>query len=122
MSADGGGATLPRKNVFAAPRGSEQLTLWRLVPAPWRDTMVALVIWHGIIFKLRTIAPLTRGEACMDLRALARGGPLPSRYELAERWGWQGEAGASRARRLAESLEWMDMALEEWNVKQNNGL
>ena len=86
------------------------------------DTLVAIVVWHGMVFTVRQVRPLTRAEAAQDLRALGRAGPLPSRYELADRWGWPGEAGASRARRLAESLEWMDVALVKWNDDQNRGL
>jgi len=51
----------------------------------------------------------------MDCRALARGGLLPPRAELAARWRWDGPAGVARARRLAESLEWLDLAIAKWN-------
>ena len=105
--------------VFEKPRGREpeQLGLWRLCPTPYKQTMVDIRTWNGLIFTVRAARPLTRNEAAADLCALARdGGPLPSRYMLGERWGWPGEAGASRARRLAEDVDaWIDAALVRWN-------
>jgi len=78
---------------------------------------VDLRVWEGMRATIAAVRPLTPAEAEMDLRALARGGELPSRYELAARWAWTGESGASRARRLAESLSWLDRSLAEWNSR-----
>ena len=103
-------------SVFKPRRGRPRAERQRLQPTPWPDTLVSLAVWRGMVATVRCMRPLHVSEAAMDLRALARSGPLPSRYELADRWGWAGEAGASRVRRLAEDHgSWIDDALIKWN-------
>lgn len=104
--------------IWRLPRGGKRATHERpLTATPWIDTLVDLRVWEGMRATIASVRPLTPAEAEMDLRALARGGELPSRYELAARWAWPGESGASRARRLAESLGWLDRPLAEWNAR-----
>jgi len=65
--------------------------------------------------------PLTPEQAALDLSYLARARALagaraaPGLYgyeRLAERWGWEGEAGEKRARRLMLRTErWVDAGL-----------
>lgn len=104
------------------------LAIWRLArgaargpcerplkPTPWRDTLCDLDVWESMRATVVSVRPLTPAEAAMDCRALARGGLLPPRAELAARWRWDGPAGVARARRLAESLEWLDLGIAKWN-------
>ena len=111
-------APAPVLAIWRLPRGGKRAAHERpLTATPWTDTLVDLRTWEGMRATIASVRPLTPDEAEMDLRALARGGELPSRYELAARWAWPGESGASRARRLAESLSWLDRSLAEWNSR-----
>lgn len=66
--------------------------------------------------------PLTPEQAAIDLSYLARARALagaraaPGLYgydRLAERWGWEGEAGVARVRRLMRSTDrWVDAGLK----------
>ena len=85
--------------------------------------------WENII-RPGLRLPLTREQAALDLSFLARAGKLArpvgrSRAEwrglgaegLAIRWGWDGDAGARRARRLLTDLAtWVDPGLRSLSV------
>ena len=102
--------------VWRLARGATRGPCERPLKAtPWRDTLCDLDVWEGLRATVTSVRPLTPAEAAMDCRALARGGLLPPRGELAARWRWDGPAGVARARRLAESLEWLDQPLAKWN-------
>jgi len=102
--------------VWRLARGATRGPCERPLKAtPWRDTLCDLDVWEQLRATVTSVRPLTPAEAAMDCRALARGGLLPPRGELAARWRWEGAAGVARARRLAESLEWLDQPLAKWN-------
>lgn len=102
--------------IWRLARGAARSAFDRpLKPTPWRDTLCDLDAWESMRATVASVRPLTPAEAAMDCRALARGGLLPPRAELAARWRWDGPAGVARARRLAESLEWLDQPLARWN-------
>jgi hypothetical protein len=102
--------------IWRLARGAARGAYERPLKAtPWRDTLCDLDAWESLRATVASVRPLTPAEAAMDCRALARGGLLPPRAELAARWRWDGPAGIARARRLAESLEWLDQPLARWN-------
>lgn len=74
--------------------------------------------WATMIATVAEVRPLTRAEAIADCRARARNGGVPSPAACARAWGWPGEAGVSRARRLVEDVPtWMDSTTREYLAK-----
>ncbi len=92
-------------------------------------SVVDIAAWTLILSRLPR--PLEEEEVITDLRVLARvaeaegGDPLttlPGRKALAKRWGWEGEPGEGRARRLvANPRRWADAVLLEMIRKKGQG-